>query len=109
MEQGLQKQPTWFAYECPCVPGKLILHQFECLGFTMGTVNYGDEKDENLLIPTEFIVFEIQCEHCGKTSKTCIRVSEIDWFLDRLTPWVTHDPCMADKILWYWDDGPETD
>lgn len=111
MEQGLQKQPQWFAYECPCTPGRLVLHHFDFVTFTMGSVNYGEEGDKEgaIIVPTEFAVFDLSCERCGKASRTGVRVEDIDWFLDRLTPYVTHDRQMIEKILWYWDDGTADD
>ena len=89
----------------PALKGKLILHHFSCIGFNTGSVNYGADKEENLAIPTEFVVFELTCEHCGKTTTTGIQFSDIDYFLDRLTPAVTHDPNLRELILWYWDDN----
>ena len=98
----IQKQPQWFAYECACAKGKLILHHFEV---KMWKTVMEETEVEGVFTPVEYMVFTIECERCGKRQIKKIPVENINWFLDRLTPWCTHDPELYDQILWYWDDG----
>jgi len=103
MKQGLQKQPQWFAYECPCTKGKLVLHTFRCEGFAFAP----SQITEELSVPVEYMAFTLICEKCKKKKLRRIEMNDMDWFLDRLTPNVTHDPELCDCILWYWENDME--
>lgn len=109
--QGIQKrpEPQWFAYECPCTKGKLILHHFRCLNFVTAPeiLIKGIDGNGEVTTMVEYMNFEIMCEKCEKQTKHSIAMENIDFFLDRLTPNCTHDPELRDQIVWYWKNKTE--